>query len=200
MAQRVALYCRVSTSKQDTERQERDLRAFAERRGMDVVAIIHETASGAKNDRTARADVMRLARQGRINAVVVSELSRWGRSTVDLIETVNQLAHWGVSLLCESGLEFDLTSPTGKLMLTMFGGFAEFERDLLRDRVCSGLAAARAKGRIGGRRLGDRPSDKHADQVMALLNDGVSVRKTAKQLGISATTVQAIKARATAPA
>ena len=80
----VAIYCRVSTDDQSCNRQERDLRAFAKRAGHEIVAVFKETASGAKNDRPERNKVMALARARKI----VTELSRWGRSTQDLVQTL----------------------------------------------------------------------------------------------------------------
>ena len=91
MGQRVAIYCRVSTADQSCERQERDLTAFAARAGYEVVGIYKETGSGMKLDRTERKKVMALAQARAIDAVLVSELSRWGRSTLDLLHTLQGL-------------------------------------------------------------------------------------------------------------
>src|SRR6516165_4089321 len=77
----VAIYCRVSTDDQSCERQERDLRAFAKRAGHKIVGVFKETASGARNDRIERNKVMALARNHEIDAILVAELSPWGRST-----------------------------------------------------------------------------------------------------------------------
>lgn len=79
----VAIYCRVSTDDQSCERQERDLRNFAKRAGHHIVAVSKETASGANNDRPERKKVMAVARAREIDAILVTELSRWGRSTQD---------------------------------------------------------------------------------------------------------------------
>src|SRR5262245_52494152 len=87
----VAIYCRVSTDDQSCERQERDLRAFAERAGHHVVGVFMEKASGARNDRIERKKVMALAQAREIDAVLVTELSRWGRSTQDLVQTLDDL-------------------------------------------------------------------------------------------------------------
>ena len=97
MGQRVALYCRVSTDDQSCGRQERDLVAFAERAHDDVVGIWKEVGSGIKTDRSERKKVMALAQDRRIDAVVVTELTRWGRSTIDLIQTLQQLQAWGAT-------------------------------------------------------------------------------------------------------
>ena len=76
----VAIYCRVSTDDQSCGRQERDLRAYAKRAGHHIVAVFKETASGARNDRAERKKVMALAQAREIDAILVTELSRWGRS------------------------------------------------------------------------------------------------------------------------
>ena len=90
----VAIYCRVSTDDQSCERQERDLRAFAKRAGHHIVAVLKETASGVKNDRVERKKVMALAQARKIEAILVTELSRWGRSTQDLVQTLDDLHGW----------------------------------------------------------------------------------------------------------
>lgn len=193
---RVAIYCRVSTAEQDTDRQERDLKAFAKRAGHQVVQVYLETASGAKNNRAQRAKVIELARGRHIDAILVTELTRWGRSTPDLLSTLEKLADWNVSVIAQTGFDFDLSTAQGKLMLTLMAGIAQFERDLLRERTLLGLAAARARGKKLGRQVGQNPSDKYAKKVMKYLNDGKTVRWVAEELHISTTTVQAIKKRA----
>lgn len=195
---RVAIYCRVSTNDQNCERQERDLIAFAERAGFEVIHLFKEVASGMKNDRLHRQQVIQLAQARKIDAVLVTEMTRWGRSLQDLITTMNELNAYGVSLIAEKGMQFDLSTPQGKMLAGVLGSLAEFERDMIAERTRSGLANARAKGRIGGRRKGDNPSDKHADQFMDLLADGRQIRWIAHELQISKTTVMAIKKRLSA--
>ncbi len=133
-----------STDDQSCERQERDLRAFAKRAAHKVIAVFKETASGVDDNRPERAKVMALARAHEIDAILVS--GRWGRSTQDLVRTLDDLHGWKVSVLAQTGLSFDLSRASGKLMRTIMAGLTEFERDLIRDRVKSGLAAARARG------------------------------------------------------
>ena len=88
---------------------------------------------------------------------------------LDLIETLQGLQSWKVSMLAVSGLQLDLSTPHGKLLAGVLASLAEFERDLLRERVKSGLAAARARGQVLGRQQGFRPkSDKLAPKVMKL--------------------------------
>ena len=194
---RVALYCRVSTSDQENDRQERDLRAYADRAGYEVVAVFRETLSGirkAKGKRPVeRGQAMALAQAREVDAVLVTELTRWGRSTQDLMDTLGQLASWDVSLIAQTGLTFDLSTPQGKLIANLMASLAEFEHDLLRERVRSGIAAAKARGQTFGRRAGYRPSDRHAPEVLRLADEEkLSQREIAKRLGISKTTVNQI--------
>ena len=196
MGQRAAIYCRVSTADQSCERQERELRAFAERAGYETVAVFRETGSGAKENRAERRKVMALAQGRHIDAVLVTELSHWGRSTLDLLETLRELEARRVSVVAMTGMTFDLSSATGRMMATMLAGIAEFERDLLRERVRSGLAAARARGRVLGRQTGQRPkSDRLAPKVLALVEAGRSYRLIGRELGLSKNTVAAIVQR-----
>jgi DNA invertase Pin-like site-specific DNA recombinase len=195
---RVAIYCRVSTDDQSCERQERDLRAFAKRAGHKIVGVFKETASGARNDRVERNKVMALAQNHDIDAILVTELSRWGRSTQDLVRTLDDLHSWKVSVLAQTGLTFDLSTSSGKLMRTIMAGLAEFERGLIRERVKSGLAAAKARGVSLGRQHGQRPSDKKAKKVLSLHAEGLSYRLIARNLALSKITVMEIVRRGAA--
>ena len=196
MGQRAAIYARVSTSDQCCERQIVDLTAFADRAGYEIVGTFAETDSGAKLDRAQRQRVMALAQARQIDAVLVTELSRWGRSTVDLLNTLRDLERWKVSVIAMNGLTFDLGSPHGRMMATLLSGIAEFERDLIGERVKSGLAAARARGKKLGRQPGQRPkSDRLAPRVMSAVKEGRSYRWIARDLGISKNTVADIVKR-----
>jgi DNA invertase Pin-like site-specific DNA recombinase len=171
------------------------LRAFAKRAGHKILAVFKETASGAKNDRVERKKVLAMAQAHEIDAILVTELSRWGRSTQDLVQTLDDLHGWKVSVLAQTGLSFDLGTASGKLMRTIMAGLAEFERDLIRDRVKSGLAAAKAKGIVLGRQVGQRPSDKKAKKVLKLHEDGLSYRLIGRNVGLSKNTVMEIVRR-----
>lgn len=197
MGQRVAIYCRVSTADQSCDRQARDLKAFAKRAGYQVVKVLKETGSGAKLDRAERKKVLELAQRRDIDAVLVTELSRWGRSTIDLLNTLRELESWKVSVVAMSGMTFDLSTPHGRMMATFLSGIAEFERDLISERVKSGLAAAKARGKKLGRQKGQRPkSDRLSPKVVAMVAEGRSYRWIARELGISKNTVMDIVKRA----
>lgn len=201
MGRRVALYCRVSTADQSCERQERDLLAFAARSGDEVVGIYKETGSGAKLDRAERKKVMALAQARHLDAVLVTELSRWGRSTIDLLQTLRDLESQRVSVIALSGMTFDLSNPAGRMMATMLAGIAEFERDLMGERIKSGLAAAKARGQRLGRQPGQRPkSDRLGPKVLALVAQGRSYRLIGRELGLSKNTVAEIVKRTRAAA
>jgi DNA invertase Pin-like site-specific DNA recombinase len=126
-----------------------DLRAFARRAGHRIVGVFKETASGAKNDRFERKKVMALAQAREIDAVLVTELSRWGRSTQDLVQTLDDLHSWKVSVLAQTGLSFDLSTASGKLMRTIMAGLAEFERDLV-PCICSRQELAPSRSPFSG--------------------------------------------------
>ena len=130
MGQRAAIYCRVSTVDQSCERQQRDLTAYASRAGYEVVGIFKETGSGARLDRAERKRVIALAQRREIDVVLVTELSRWGRSTLDLLHTLKDLEARGVSVIAISGMAFDLATPHGRMLATIIAGIAEFEREL----------------------------------------------------------------------
>ena len=172
MGQQAAIYARVSTADQHCERQVLELTSFAGRCGYELAGIFRETASGAAANLAARNKVMDLAQARQIDAVLVSELSRWGRSTQDLLATLHRLAGWRVSVVAMYGMTFELDTPHGRMMATMLAGIAQFERDLISERVKSGLAAARARGKKFGRQPGQRPkSDRLAPKVLQAVSE-----------------------------
>lgn len=196
LGQRVAIYCRVSTADQSCERQEYDLKNYAARAGYELIGIFKETGSGLKSDRQERKKVLALAQARKIDVILVAELSRWGRSTLDLLNTLRELESWKVSVIAMSGMTFDLSSPHGRMLATLISGIAEFERDLISERVKSGLAAAKARGKKLGRQKGECPkSGRLSPKVMELITSGKSYRWIAKELGISKNTVTEIVRR-----
>ena len=190
MGQFAALYCRVSTTDQTCARQESDLRSFATKAGYKVVGVWKETASGAKEERAQRKEILALAQARKIDVILVTELTRWGRSMLDLFHTLQDLQSWDVSLVAQTGLQFDLRSAQGKLIASLMAALAEFERDLLRERVRSGIAAARQRGVVFGRQPGQRiKADRFAPKVLKLVGEGQSYREISHRLGLSKNTV-----------
>ena len=154
---RAAICCRVSAADQSCARRERDLAALAARSGYEGVGTCKETASGVTLDRAERRKILALAQRREIDVVLVTELSRWGRSTTDLLGTLKELEARRVSLVALNGMAFDLATPHGRMMATLLAGIAEFERELTVERIRSGIAAARARGKKLGRQPGQRP-------------------------------------------
>ena len=167
-----------------------------------MVGTFRETASGVRLDRTERKRVLAMVQRREIDAVLVTELSRWGRSTTDLLATLKEMEARRVSLVALNGMAFDLATPHGRMMATVLAGIAEFERELTAERIRSGIAAAKARGKHFGRQPGQRPkSDRLAPKVLALLAQGRSYRLVAREVGLSKNTVAGIIRRArTAPA
>jgi len=100
---------------------------------------------------------MALAQRREIDAILVTELSRWGRGTLDLLHTLQELEARRVSVIAMSGLAFDLSTAHGWMMATGLAGIAAFERELAQERIRSGIAAAKARGKKLGRQPGQRP-------------------------------------------
>jgi putative DNA-invertase from lambdoid prophage Rac len=193
---RVAIYCRVSTYDQSCDRQEIELLEYTKRANFIVHAIFKETGSGGKDERIQRKKVMALAQARVIDAILVTELTRWGRSTIDLMQTIQDLQTWNVSVIAQMGFQFDISTAQGKLLASLMASLAEFERDLLKERICSGLAAAKTRGKMLGRQIGERPkSDKLTPKVMELFNAGNSYRKIASECQLSKNTIMGIVSR-----
>lgn len=196
MVQKVAIYCRVSTSDQSCERQERDLLKYAHLAGYQVVGIWKDTAAGTKQNRVERQKVLAMAQARKINAILVTEMTRWGRSTIDLMQTLQELHAWGVSLIATTGIQFDLNTSQGRLIANLMAILAEFERDLARERVRFGIAAAKARGQKLGRQPGQRvKADRLAPKVLLMVEQGNSYRQIAAALHLSKTTVNEIVKR-----
>lgn len=168
-------YARVSTYEQDAELQRLALKKAGCRR------TFEETASGAKADRPQLAAALDHLREG--DTLVVWRLDRLARSLKQLIETVEKLECGGANLLSLNE-NIDTSTPTGRLIFHVFGALAEFERGLIKERTNAGLAAARARGRIGGRP--PKFTDKHKKAAEALIAAGdLTVAEVAAQLGVS---------------
>jgi len=191
---RAGLYARVSTHDQQTlALQNRAMREYAARRGWSIVVQVREIGSGA-SERELREQLLEAARRREIDVVLVWRLDRWGRSVADLVTTLQELSHLGVGFVSITEA-LDLTTPIGRAMAGLLAVFAEFEREILRERVRAGLAHARQNGK----RLG-RPATAalHADRVRKLRRSGLSKSAIARRLNIGRTSVRRILATAKA--
>ena len=185
---RAGLYARVSTQDQQTlPMQNKAMREYASRRDWTIAMQIKEVGSGA-SQRELREKLIEAARRREIDVVLVWRLDRWGRSVTDLLATLQELEHLGVGFVSLTEA-LDLTTPTGRAMAGMLAVFAEFEREILSERVRAGLAEAR----LNGQRLG-RPTTaarKTADG-RKLFRQGISNSEIARQLDIGRTSVRRI--------
>ncbi len=150
--------------------------------GVEADSIYEDKASGKKDDRPGLAACLKALREG--DVLVVWRLDRLGRNLKHLIETVDDLTKRGVGFQCLTGLQVDTTTPTGRFMLQVFGGLAEFERELIRERVMAGLSAARARGRKGGRKPIFTPSKLRRAQA-AMAHRDTSVVALCEELQVS---------------
>jgi putative DNA-invertase from lambdoid prophage Rac len=147
---RAALYARVSTNDQRTlPMQSRAIREYAARRGWTIALQVREVGSGAAK-REAREKLLEAARRREIDVVLVWRLDRWGRSVTDLLATLQELEHLGVGFVSLTEA-LDLTTPAGRAMAGLLAIFAEFEREILRERTRAGLLQARLNGKRLGR-------------------------------------------------
>jgi putative DNA-invertase from lambdoid prophage Rac len=183
---KVGLYARVSTQEQQTLTLQRDaMAAYATQRGWSIVTIVEEVGSGG-NARRQREELMRAARRRTIDAILVWRLDRWGRSLADLVGTLHELQALEVGFISlREALDF--TTPTGRAMAGLLAIFAEFAREILRERVKAGIVQARQRGTRHGR----PPTVAHcAEEVRHLYAVGLSKSAIARQLGISRTSVR----------
>lgn len=185
---RVALYARVSAAHQHTiPMQLRQMREHAAHRGWRVVLTMQDVQSGAKH-RPQRELVMGAARRRAVDVVLVWRLDRWGRSLSDLVLTLKELAELGVAFVSLTEA-FDLTTSTGRAMAGMVAVFAEFEREIRRERVTAGIEQARCEGRRFGR---PRSASLKSKQVHRLFAAGTSKSEIARRLKIGRTSVRRI--------
>jgi len=185
---RVGLYARVSTNDQQTlPMQNRAMREYAARRGWTIAMQVREVGSGAAR-RKAREKLLDAARRREIDLVLVWRLDRWGRSVTDLLATLQELEHLGVGFVSLTEA-LDLTTPAGRAMAGLLAIFAEFEREILRERTRAGLAHARQNGKRLGR---PQTAGLHAAEIRKLHRAGVAKAEIARRLNIGRTSVRRI--------
>ena len=185
---RAGLYARVSTHDQQTlPLQMRAMRDYAAKRSWTIAIQIQEVGSGAA-ERALREKLMTAARRREIDVVLVWRLDRWGRSLVDLVTALKELSALGVAFVSLTEA-LDLTTPTGRAMAGLLSVFAEFEHEILRERIRAGIAEARLQGKHLGRPV---TVGKQAGQIEKLHRAGVSKAEIARRLDIGRTSVRRI--------
>lgn len=183
---KVALYARVSKQDQKTlTAQLQAMRTYARKRRWSVTTEVKDVGSGAK-ERELRQELLDAAMRREVDVILVWKLDRWGRSMIDLMTTLRDLTEVGVGFVSMTEA-LDLTTSSGRALAGMLGVFAEFERDLLSERIKTGIAEARRQGRPHGRPV---TVGNETAQVKKLFAKGVSKAEIARRLGIARTSVR----------
>lgn len=198
---KICIFARVSTSVQDYDRQVNELTALAQRNGWSVEAVFSEKISGAKknSERKELSHMVDYVQAHHITKVAVTELSRLGRDTLQVLEVIEQFNRLGISLYIQNyGIE-TLTengevNPMSQFLITILAEVARMERKTIRERVESGYKNYRANGGKVGRKEGYRKSEadmrEQYAEVIRLLRKGISLRNIAKITGTSVNTIR----------
>lgn len=204
MPNKAVIYARVSSEgdRQNTDRQVVDLKAYASLAGLEVVRVFTEKASGARDDRPVLDECLDWCCAGNADILLLSEISRLGRSVKIIVDAVDRLTKAGVSIHFQD-INVDTLLPTGEengyatMLVTMLGLGAQMERKLIMGRLNSGRKHAIEKGVVMGRKRGSvktrEQKEAEYSDVIRLLKKGVSIRNVAKLCGKSPKTVQSIK-------
>lgn len=198
------IYARVSSEsdRQNTERQVKDLKRYIAINDMELVATYEEKMSGAKENRPVLTECIEFCIENHINTLCVSEISRLGRSTKIVVNTIDELTNAGVNVyiqnlpLCTLNADGQ-PNPIAKMITAVLSSFAEIERDNIRYRLNSGRELAKVKGVKMGRKVGSVKSKERKQEeygkVIRSLRAGKSIRDTAAICGVSVSTVQRVK-------
>lgn len=182
---RAAFYLRCSTVDQHTETQELDLRQLAAQRGLEIVEVYPDYASGAKASRPALDRLMADARRGKFDVLLVWASDRLARSVTHFLAVLDELNHLGIEFVSFRE-QLDTGGPLGRAVVVIISAIAELERNLIIERVKAGLRRAKAEGR----RLGRPPLTVDREAVIHDRQQGMSISQLAKQHGIAETTVR----------
>jgi DNA invertase Pin-like site-specific DNA recombinase len=192
---KVAIYARVSTDKQTCENQLIELRAVADRCGYTIVTeFVDSGISGAKGraDRPALDFMLKAANQRKFDLILVWSIDILGRSLQNLVEILNDLQTIRVDLMfLQQGM--DTSTSSGRMMFSIFGALAEFERNLIRERVIAGQNRARARGVKMGRP--SKMNDGLRSAIQLLRENGMGIKQIAKEVGVGVGTVYSVTAK-----
>jgi DNA invertase Pin-like site-specific DNA recombinase len=198
---RAAIYVRVSTAtkarngssafEQNPEVQELPLRELVAQRGWALHQVYSDRASGAKVDRAGLKALMRDARAGRFDVVLVWRFDRFARSVEQLVTALAEFRSLGIDFVSQQEA-LDTSTPIGKAMFTIIAAMAELERNVIRERVQSGIDYARQNGTKSGRPIGRPKAVFDRARIDELRSSGLSLRQVARKLGVGATTVRRV--------
>jgi len=178
----VAIYARVSTDKQKVDMQLSELRQYVKRSGWEIFKeLIDEGYTGKNTNRPAFKKMIGLAKQKKFDVLLVWKLDRLSRSLKDLINTLDELGSLGIDFVSYDN-KIDTSTPSGKLIFQIIGAVAEFERDIISERVRAGLRNAKRNGKQLGR---PKVSPMIIAKAKRLKTEGLSNRKIGEKLGIS---------------
>jgi DNA invertase Pin-like site-specific DNA recombinase len=187
---KAAIYARVSTTDQTNTIQVRELKEYVERRGWQIAGIYQDQMSGAKASRPGLDQLMADARLRKFDAVLVWKLDRFGRSLVHCVSGIQELASLGIRFLAISqGLDTDESNPASKLLMHILAAVAQFERELIRERVSAGMRAAKTHGTKTGNAIGRPRRVFDREEVVRLRSAGLSFEKISRQMRVGVGTV-----------
>ena len=181
-----AIYARVSTSEQDVKKQVQELKKYIFEQNYNLQKVYIDEISGTKSSRPSLDLMLQDMRQGNFNCILIYKLDRLGRSLQHLITILEELHKKNIDLIVSS-MNIDTKTASGKLLFNIMGAVAEFERDIIRERVIAGLDNARRKGK----RLGRPPIPWTVyNKAKRLREQGLSFRKIGKKLGVDEATIR----------
>ena len=189
MSKRVCLYARVSKSSQSVERQISELEIVAARNNWEIVDRYIDHGISGSIGRQGRPELDRMMKDStkrKFDVVMVWSIDRLGRSLQHLIEILNDLNAKKIDLYFDQQ-SIDSTTSTGKLMFSLIGAFAEFEKSIIKDRILSGLDNARKKGRVGGRPT--NLTDEVRLKIVEMKGAGVPIRKIKDECSVGTATI-----------
>ena len=187
-----AIYCRVSTDKQNTENQNLELNNVAKRLGWNVVAVYSDTASGATDRRPQLDQLMESVSRKEIDIVMAWSVDRLSRSLQHLVTMLTAMHQRNINLYLHQQ-NLDTTTPAGKAMFQMMGVFAELERSIITDRINAGIARAKRNGTRTGRPIGrPRVPPNTISKIQKLREEGMSYSRISKRTGVSTSKISRI--------
>lgn len=185
----VAIYARVSTNKQDISMQLDELKEYVKRRGWTLGQTYQDKGfTGSNTRRPEFNNLMAEARQRKFDILLVWKLDRFCRSLKDLIVTIDELENLNIDFVSYKDTQFDTTSPSGRLVFNIIGSVAEFEREIIRERVIAGLDKAKRKGKTLGRKK--KLSSALLDKAKKMRGQGLTWKAIGKKLDLNESTIR----------